>query len=244
MFTHWFTESHSLRLISLLALAAWFPGYAFAEPKGQDAGLQQVLRKAQGVVRQLTQEKAALEAEKTAWIQEKAAMEARIKALEANAARADVLQGELARSKEDAQRVRDSLDSQLSQSRQREQSILQKHREVIAKAKDIRADNELLINAVQEREQWIASCGERNKDLVQVNQEVVKKYKDKSLWDELTELEPFTGIAGVRAESAAEEYRYKIQHLKNPPAELQTPVESKAKPAAPEATDDDEEENP
>jgi chromosome segregation ATPase len=209
-----------------------------AEPKSPDAGLQQVLRKAQGVVRQLSQEKAELQAEKAAWLTEKANLENRLKTLEASANRLPELQGQVERYQGDLQKTRDDLESQRNQAQERHQSLLKKHQEVLAKAKEIRADNALLVQAVQEREQWIQECGQRNQSLVQVNKEVVKKYKDKSFWQELSELEPFTGIGSVRSESAAEDYRYKIQHLKATAFNGQEPIPSP--PPSADTRDEDE----
>ncbi|NJD33764.1 MAG: hypothetical protein FIA96_02830 [Betaproteobacteria bacterium] len=215
----------SIRWVVVLVLGAWGASSA-AAPKDQDAGVQQVLRKAQGVVRQLTQEKAALEVEKQQWQQEKTALEARIKSLEEAAGRVPGLESEAARHKSEAERLRGEMGALADRSKEREQAILQKHREVVAKAKDIRADNELLVNAVQEREQWIGECGERNKKLTEVNQEVVKRYQDKSVWESLSELEPFTGLGSVKAEAAAEEYRYRLKQLKTRPFEAQTQAEA------------------
>ncbi|NJD06806.1 MAG: hypothetical protein FIA97_09965 [Methylococcaceae bacterium] len=215
----------TIRLLVVLALGTWST-HSLAAAKDQDAGVQQVLRKAQGVVRQLTQEKAALEAEKAQWLQEKTALETRIKGLEAAAEKLPTVQAEVERHKSEAEKLRGEMESQAARSRDREQTLLQKHREVIAKAKEIRADNELLVNAVEEREQWIGDCGDRNKKLLDVNQQVVQRYKDKSVWESLSELEPFTGLGSVKTEAAAEEYRYQLKHLKTRPFEAQTQAEA------------------
>jgi Skp family chaperone for outer membrane proteins len=219
--------NQTIRVAGVLALGFW-AAEAAAVAKDQDSGVQQVLRKAQGVVRQLTQEKAALEAEKAQWLQEKAALETRIKGLEAATEKLPSVQADAERHKGEAEKLRGDMDAQAARYRDREQTLLQKHREVIAKAKDIRADNELLVNAVQEREQWIGECGERNRKLTEVNRDVVKRYQDKTVWESLSELEPFTGLAGVKAEAAAEEYRYQIKHLKTRTFEPQAPAPSPA----------------
>ncbi|MGZ8219372.1 hypothetical protein [Methylomagnum sp.] len=205
-----------------------------AEPKGgQDAAMQQVLRKAQGVVRQLTQEKAALEAEKTALLGEKASLEAKVKALEESVKRLEPLQGEVERYKasvESLQGAKTGLETQVSQGREQAQNLLKKQRDIIAKAKEIRADNVLLVEAVKEREQWIGQCGKHNQDLQGTNRELLEKYKEKSFWDELLDAEPLTGIGKVKTETAAEEYRYRLQHLKTTPYQAQAPMPGQDSP--------------
>lgn len=213
--------------VTLCAAALW-AGAAVAEPKsGQDAALQQVLRKAQGVVRQLTQDKAALEAEKATLVTEKAALEEKVRKLEEALKPLEALPAEVARCKTDTEALRSArtnLESQLSQGREQAQALLKKHQEVIVKARDIRADNLLLVEAVKEREQWIEQCGKRNKDLLGTGRELAEKYRDKSFWDEVGDLEPFTGIGKVKSENAAEQYRYRLQQLKATPFQAQTPV--------------------
>jgi myosin heavy subunit len=214
-------------LTMILCTALW-ANTAAAEPKnGQDAAMQQVLRKAQGVVRQLTQDKAALEAEKAALTAEKAALEEKVRKLEEALKPLEALPAEVARCKADTESLRSAktnLESQLGQGREQAQALLKKHQEVIAKARDIRADNLLLVEAVKEREQWIEQCGKRNRDLVGTGRELAEKYKDKSFWDELGDLEPLTGIGKVKSETAAEEYRYRLQRLKATPFEGQAPL--------------------
>jgi hypothetical protein len=72
---HWLA---GLLVSGLLASA----GPAQAEPKAAAPG-GEAIKKAQGLIRQLSQEKAALEAEKTAWAGEKATLEAKVKNLDA-----------------------------------------------------------------------------------------------------------------------------------------------------------------
>ncbi|ANE55441.1 hypothetical protein [Methylomonas sp. DH-1] len=189
-----------------------------AEPKAAAPG-GDAIKKAQGLIRQLSQEKQALEAEKAAWLNEKAGLEAKLKSLEAAVAQLAPLQGEVARYKNGLEAVKTSLESQLSQQRQREQALVQKHNDVVAKARAIRDDNQLLVQAVQEREQWIGQCGQLNQQLRELNQRVVDGYEQKGLWQQLAELEPLTGIAKVDTQNRAEEYRYQLKQLKVTPFE-------------------------
>ena len=213
--------------------AALFAGIALAEPKSQEAGMQQVLRKAQGVVRQLTEEKAALEAQKTAleaekaaWITEKAALEKTRAELEGQVKKLEEtlkpLPAELQRCKasvQSLQKTKADLEARLAQAHAREEQSFQKQQAIVAKAREIQGDNSLLLAAVKEREDWIATCGKNNRELVKVLREAVTQYKEKGFWDAVSEAEPFTGIGRIKTENAAEAYRYKIEHLKATPFE-------------------------
>lgn len=211
--------------ILVLALAA--ASEALSEPKAPVPGLE-VVRKAQGVIRQLSQERAALEAEKAAWLADKAKLDAKLKGLEATVDRLKGVEGELERYKNGLASVKNSLEARLSQQSQREQVLLQKYNQVVTQARAIRDDNSLLLRAVQEREQWITRCGDVNRRLREVNQEILEHYQQKGLWQQLAELEPLTGIGGVQTENIAEEYRYRLKQLQVTPFEAAV-----AEPASP-----------
>ena len=204
----------------LLATLSFSNQTASAEPKTNDGSA--AIKKAQGIIRQLTQEKAALEEEKSALLTEKTAQEAKLGSLDEAVKKLQPLQGEVERYKAGLESVRSTLEAQLSQERQRQQTLLQKHNEVVAKAKEIHADNQLLVQAVQEREQWIEQCGERNKKLNTAYLEIVDKYKEKGLWQQLAELDPITGIGKVETEAAVEDYKFKLKQLKTTPFQAQT----------------------
>jgi chromosome segregation ATPase len=245
--------------LALLLCAGLGTGMAVAEPKSQDAGLQQVLRKAQGVVRQLTEEKAALEtqkaaletekttlvSEKEALLKSKAELEGRVKKLEDTL---KPLPAELQRCKAGVlslQKAKTDLEARLAQARAREEQAFQKQQAIVAKARDIQGDNALLLAAVKEREQWITTCGHRNQELVKVLREAVTKYKEKSFWEAVEEAEPFTGIGRIKTENAAEEFRYKIEHLKTTPFQPEVNAPAGAPPdKKPASTGEGEVESP
>lgn len=207
---------NSVRVALLLMLLG--QQVAQAVPKTNDGNAAIV--KAQGMIRQLTQEKAALQAEKQQWQAEKADLEARVQTLDASAARLPVLQSQLEQYKNALESVRGGLESQLDQERQSRRVLLEKHNTVVGKAKAIHADNLLLVKAVQEREQWMQTCGEQMQKLRQLNLEIVRSYRDKGFLAQLAELEPFTGIGQVDTEVAVEEYVYKLKQLQVTPFEI------------------------
>lgn len=188
-----------------------------AEPKG-DPAAQQALRKAQGMLRDLTQQKTQLETENTG-------LKEQIKKLEADVKRLEPLQGEVERGKASIESLKSSagaLESRLGQEQEKFTQFAAKHKEMVAQAKKIQADNQLLVAAVKEREQWIGQCGDRNRAMLNANRELVGKYKEKGFFDKLAELEPLTGIGQVEAETVEQDYRYKLQDLQMTPFEEQT----------------------
>lgn len=208
-----------------------------AAPKA--GGGNEALLKAQGMIRQLTQEKTALQAEKTAWATEKADLEQRVQALEALIQRLKPLAADAERLKVSVVEVRSHLESELGQERQRHQGLLQRHKDVLTKAKAIQSDNQLLVNAVQERERWIGQCTEQNRALQSVNREILARYQDKGFWQKLAELEPFTGIGAVETENMIEDYHYKLDHLQITPFHSETPGTPESQPAAPPVPDEE-----
>ena len=196
-----------------------------AAPKTNDGNA--AIIKAQGMIRQLSQEKAALQAEKQQWQSEKAELEARLAALDSVAARVPQLQGELQQYKDALASTREHLETQLGQARQSRQALLEKHNTVVGKAKAIHADNVLLVNAVKEREQWMQHCGEQVQKLRETNLEILRHYQDKGFFEQLAELEPFTGIGWVETEATVEDYVYRLKQLQVTPFEI-----SDAEPAA------------
>jgi chromosome segregation ATPase len=184
-------------------------GTAIAEPKPESAG-QLALKKAQGVVRQLTEDKQALEAEKATLLEQ-------IKKLETVTKQLEPLQNEvvLHKTQEDTLRSNnDTLAAQLKSEQDKQQAIHAKLKEIVSQAKQIQVDNQLLVAAVSEREKWIKQCTVKNTGLLEANRSLMGKYQDKGFWDEVAELEPFTGIGKVESQNTVQTYQFKLQDLK------------------------------
>ena len=208
---------------------------AYAEAPKQDAAIQQVLRKAQGALRQLAEEKTALEAQKTALEAEKAALQEKADKLEATVKQLEPLQGEVVKQKAAVEALKSAnaaLESQLASGREREQGLHGKIKEIVAQAKKIQGDNQLLVEAVKEREQWISQCSQKNQAMLETNGELVRLYQDKGFWDKVGDLEPLTGIAKVNTENTAQDYHFKLQDLKVTPFESELPAQKQAEAAA------------
>lgn len=180
-----------------------------AAPKQESAG-QQAFKKAQGVIRQLNEEKLALETEKAGLLEQVKKLESAIKQLEP-------LQGEVQQQKAQAETLRNSngaLEAQLNSERRKQEDLHRKIKEIVAEAKLIQNDNRLLVSAVNEREQWIKQCSDKNRQLIETNHDLVGKFKDQGFWDKVAAIEPFTGIAKVETQNTVESYQFKLEDLK------------------------------
>ena len=180
-----------------------------AAPK-QETPEQQAFKKAQGVVRQLSEEKRTLETEKAGLLEQVKKLESLIRQLEP-------LQGEVRLHKNQAEVLRNAnstLEAQLNGEREKQQGLHSKIKDIVAQAKLIRNDNQLLVFAVNERERWISRCADKNRQLLEANQALVGKYQDKGFWDNLAEIEPFTGIGKVDTQNTVETYQFKLEDLK------------------------------
>lgn len=191
-------------LPSFVLAAAMIALPVCADAPKQSSPEAQALRKAQGMLRQLTQEKAALEAEK-------AGNQEQIKKLEAKVQELQSAQDKLKSHADALQTNKDALEDRVGRDAERIQSLSEKQREALALLKQYHADNQLLIHAVGERSEWVAGCHEKNQSLLDANRSLLEKYQDKGFWEELSE--PVTGLGTVQTENQVQEYRFKLEDL-------------------------------
>jgi chromosome segregation ATPase len=237
-----------------LALAASAAGAESAKP-GADAGLAQSLRKAQGMLRQLAQEKADLEAKAQSLEGQVKTLETQIaplqNQLQQTQASLYALQGQktaLERDKASLARDKTALEAQAEQLRegiQTQKDYIEEQRGQLQAAAEqlqatggdlekTRADNQLLVNAVKERSRWIQECTGKNRSLFKANKELLDKFADEGLWDRIKTAEPFTGIGKVAKENAVQDFAFKLEDLQVTPWE-DSPAAAAPLPQAAEA---------
>lgn len=239
----------SLSGTGLAMLASFWLGLAQAEaPKQQDQAVQQVLRKAQGALRQLSEEKAQLEADKTALEKEKAGLQEKLSQMETRIKELEPLQGEVERQKASLEALNaraTGLEGQLGGEKQKGEKLHGKLKTIVGQAKQIQADNFLLVEAVKERELWIGQCQQKNQAMLDTNSELLSHYQEKGFFDKLAEVEPLTGIGKVQTENTVQDFHYKLQDLKVTPFQTEMPnpqqVQQATQGKAQPALDDDEE---
>lgn len=209
-------NSFQFSILTLMLTVIFSPSIFATQPKQSDAA-QQALKKAQGVLKQLNEEKAALETEKKTLADEKAVLQMQVEKLESALKQIPSLQSEIATQKSAADSLRNSngaLSSQLSRSQANEHELNKKLQETVAQAKLIQNDNQLLVSAVQERERWIGRCDEKNRDVIHAGNELMTKYQNKSFFEKLAEVEPFTGIGKIETQNTLQDYQFKLEDLK------------------------------
>ena len=192
-------------LFTLITALSW-QSYLHAEPAPkQNDGAQQALKKAQGVLRKLTEEKATLEQEKADLLKEKDVLQTRLGQLENTVKQLTPLQNEVVAQKNAAEALRStngSLSSQLSDTRENVRQLKAQQQEIIT---------------VKEREKWISQCSEKNQKVIAAADELAKKYDSKSFWQQLSEAEPFTGIGRVEVQNTNQNYQFSLDTLKVTP---------------------------
>ena len=180
-----------------------------AAPKQESAG-QLAFKKAQGVVRQLTEEKQGLEAEKAALFEQ-------VKKLESEAKKLEILQSEVQVHKSQSETLRSAngvMVAQLNSEREKQQGLHLKIKAIVAQAQLIQADNQHLLAAVKERERWITQCSDKNRQMLEANHALLGKYQDKGFWDNVAEIEPLTGLGRMETQNTVEAYQFKLEDLK------------------------------
>jgi myosin heavy subunit len=225
-------------VVALIVALSGLAGPVNAEAKKeQDAAVLQTLRKAQGMLRQLSQEKADLEAQNLK-------LQDQVKSLEAKVKDLAVLENEVRQQKASLEEMRGqngSLQQRLSEGSERLKGLAEKQRGTAAELNRYKQDNSLLVNAVAERTRWIEECTGKNTDLLAANRELLGKYRGKGIWDTLKQAEPFTGISAVKQENEAQDFRYKLQDLQVTPWQEPKAAEAEGKAAASPDSEQDEE---
>lgn len=207
----WSVATGFIRIFGIVVFCSLLPKASFAEAKKPDASAQ-ALRKAQGMLRDLTATVTSLQAEKTALQEQVDKLNGRVKELEG-------LQDQVRQQKSALDSLHsnnEQLQGRLSSEARRFESLSGKLRETQQELGRYRQDNALLVQAVNERSQWIKACSDKNAQMLGANKELLQKYQDKGLWTVLKD-EPFTGFASVAEENAAQDFRFKLEDLKVTP---------------------------
>lgn len=186
-------------LVPVLALVIC--GGAAAEAR-RDAGGDDAMRKAQYMLRQLSQEKSELQV-KVSELQ--ALLDETQGKLEKVTEKQEAAEASLSKSRATNSQLTDRIHSDVEKYKE----LLERYRETVATLNQANADNRYLVKAVQEREQWINVCRERNDGLFEANSDLLQKYKSVAIRGS----EPVTGIGRVTVENEAQEYRFKLEDL-------------------------------
>ena len=195
-------------LIAVVFLAS-YPASVYAQ-EVDAAKLQQALARAQGLLRQVAQQKADLEAQLTRAKVEKAGQDKKLKstkrALEEKSAELDTatalearLRRNVSSTSEQLEKTRDAL-AKLGD----EHEALQKL-QAETEAERARLEQELATTQVN-----LEDSETKNLDLYKANMELLGHYREKGALSALLQREPFTGLRKVEVQNLIQEYEYKM----------------------------------
>lgn len=183
----------------LLAGSALLANTAYAQ--AQDANAQKnALNKAQFMLRQATTEKAELQQQADALKQQ-----------------VEKLTKELALTHSDAgatkQKLQDGFAQTIEQWRQRDAKQTGQLEELREQLKTQSAQHAALDEKLQVQTNNFSVCYGNNKQLLDLNHELLERYQNKGVFAAIRQKEPFTGLSQVEVENLVQDYRYKLDDL-------------------------------
>lgn len=174
-------------------------------------GSDQALQKAQRLMRQLAQEKEALQSQN-------AELQSRVEELEAELdetkAALEETEAQLARARQDNQSLSGRLDatrSRLEQVVERFNELADRYRETARNLNHTTAERERWKQVAQTRREEIERCEAANDNMYQAGLGLLQQYEDKGVWDSLLQAEPFTGLKQVQVENVRQDYRDRFE---------------------------------
>jgi len=198
-------------LTSLLSLTLFLTGLQVVQAEARrDGNAADPLRRAQYMIRQLSQEKSKLEAETARLNAEVQSLNSQIETLQGQL---DKTQGKLGQSRERNDQLVTRVKSDVEKYRQ----LADKYRQTVVTLKAAIADNQHLVQAVNERDDWIGQCQQKNESMYQANVELLDRYQHKTAWDALKQDDPVTGIASVELENQVQDFQFKLEDLQVTP---------------------------
>lgn len=175
------------------------------------------VRRLQQLNQKLAAEKSALERDKARLGREKAELEQAREALGEDLARQKGAVGRHAREAAKLAAEAAQLRAELAATAQREAALKAELATGAAALQTAQRNGEQLArrlgNQGDTSRHWIAkteSCESKNVRLLELNGELLERYRAKTCADAMAEEEPFTGIARVRLENLLQEYRDRL----------------------------------
>ncbi|HVJ51895.1 MAG TPA: hypothetical protein VM689_05500 [Aliidongia sp.] len=216
-------RASDLRRLGLTATLAMLSASAHAQTPDVETRLREALRTTTTQLREAQDEVAALQGKQADYEHQIQTLSAKLAAQPApapvSATPADSgetvrLRAELEQSTGKARQA----EEQLSQS----QTVLEKWQAAYKQAADVArardADAKKFEALASQLTPRVGVCEEKNAALYKLGLEVLAKFEDKDVFDELKEDEPFTQIARVKLENLVQDYQDKFHDQKISPA--------------------------
>lgn len=185
-----------------------------AEVAARDDGNQAAMAKAQYLLRQISMEKEALQAE-NAQLKEEA--EKRDKRLQALKKKIASTKKSLNNSQDMLGKYQDAVTVQrerMMEMRDKFQKLVDKYKELVAALRLVEGERASLQKKNQTSLRTLQKCADNNQDLYQANLELLKQYEQKGVWDAMMQKEPVTQLKRVEIENMIEDMKYRIDKLK------------------------------
>ena len=198
---------HSIVLVvAVLASASWSRIVV-----AQDDAQQRALKRAQFMLRQLNNEKAALQGENEALAMKVTQLEGEVNRLRAELdqaqTRSEALVGRF------TERV-ESANERIRRTDERLVETTEKYREAVSRLRDTEAERDRFQGELETVRRDLADSESRNALLVDANLEMAELYEDKGFAQVLWKKEPVTGLREVQVENILQEYRLRVENLK------------------------------
>ncbi|HVY23375.1 MAG TPA: hypothetical protein VG962_08505 [Steroidobacteraceae bacterium] len=105
-------------------------------------------------------------------------------------------------------------ETTIQQLRDKLQELIAKFRETATQLQSVETDREKFKNDLAARDRDYNTCVDRNAGLYFLNDEILRKLEDHSIWDTVREKEPFTRLARTRLENLIDDYRDRVEELR------------------------------
>jgi hypothetical protein len=197
----------------LLAVNYSVVGGATAQDANANAQ-KNALAKAQFMLRQATSEKADLQ-------QQADALKQQVEMLSKELAAVKAASGE------NKQKMEEKFSGSLELWKQRDTKTSEQLAALRTQLKEQTEQRALLQDRLQVQSDNFALCYGNNKQLFDLNRELLTRYQQKGVLDAVAQKEPFTGIKDVEIENLVQDYRYRNDDLK-----MSTPAAEPTSPAA------------
>lgn len=198
----------NVRGLCRIALCLFVFGNCAAQQPADPQQTAAALARAQGLLRQLGQQKAQLETENATLAAELAGTARRLKqaTTKSNDLELDLASSER-QHKRDASAI-ERLQSRLEKTTERLREFVEKFKTTANTLAQTEAEKSALETALARTQNELADAEQKNLALYTANIELLDRYTNKSPLDGLLQREPFTGIRKVDMENIREQYEY------------------------------------
>lgn len=197
----------------LLALLVASP-LAGAQQSGGDDKLRSMLRETTMQLRQAQATNNQLRAE----LQQKEQELARLQS------RSEQLEGKLDQRQKQARQLQGQVQAnqaRVGQARDLIQQWQAQYRELEELARSRDRDAQRFEQRYGKVNEYVQACYQDNQELVALNQEILRAYKDKGVWRALVSSEPLTGLGKVKMEKLTQKYQHAVKEHEVAPFDRQ-----------------------